>query len=53
MVVIPKFFSAEYNEYAPLCQEYYLDIALERVSHLNKPKSINPKDHKWYNSDWI
>ena len=34
MIPIPKFFSTEYNEYAPLCQGHYLDMALERVSCL-------------------
>ena len=33
MIPIPKLFSNEYNEYAPLSQGHYLDMALERVSY--------------------
>ena len=32
MIPIPKFLSNEHNEYAPLCQGHYLDMALERVN---------------------
>ena len=32
MIPIPKFLTTEYNEYAPLSQGHYLDMALERVS---------------------
>ena len=31
MIPIPKFFSSEYNEYAPLSQGHYLRLAMERV----------------------
>ena len=31
MIPIPKFLSNEYNEYAPLSQGHYLNLALERV----------------------
>ena len=33
MIPIPKLFSNEYNEYAPLSQGHYLFMALERVSN--------------------
>ena len=32
MIPIPKILSSEYNQYAPLSQGHYLDMALERVS---------------------
>ena len=32
MIPIPKIFSNEYNESAPLSQGHYIDMALERVS---------------------
>ena len=32
MIAIPKILSNEYNEYAPLSQGHYLDMALERVN---------------------
>ena len=32
MIPIPKFLSNEHNEYAPLSQGHYLDMALERVN---------------------
>ena len=32
MIPIPKIFSNEYNEFAPLSQGHYVDMALERVS---------------------
>ena len=31
MIPVPKILSNEYNEYAPLSQGHYLDMALERV----------------------
>ena len=33
MIPIPKFFSNEHNDFAPLSQGHYLDMALERVSY--------------------
>ena len=33
MIPIPKILSNEYNEFSPLSQGHYLDIALERVSY--------------------
>ena len=36
MIPIPKILSSEFNEYAPLSQGHYLDLACERVkSHKN------------------
>ena len=32
MIPIPKMLSNEYNEYAPLSQGHYLEMALQRVS---------------------
>ena len=32
MIPIPKILSNEYNQYAPLSQGHYLDMALERVN---------------------
>ena len=36
MIPIPKFFSSEYNEYAPLSQGHYLRLAMERVRKIMK-----------------
>ena len=32
MIPVPKILSNEYNQYAPLSQGHYLDMALERVN---------------------
>ena len=44
MIPIPKLLSNEYNEIESLSQGHYLDMALERVSHIKIPSSINLKD---------
>ena len=37
MIPIPKILSSEFNEYAPLSQGHYLDLACERVKIIRNP----------------